>query len=548
MVEPLLLLGLAGGIGALGWLLEGSGKEPAKQTRGLSLLKARRLNDELHGWHRKRGIKLGNITVPTAYETEHIAITGQPGSGKTSLIRSLCEQIQKRGELAVVIDPECDLVQQFYDEKRGDLILNPLDLRSPFWTPQLEFRQDTNLDVDIDALVSSLLRGRTNDDWHGSARMLLAAALRINRESDNPQVIPDFLRLPYPEIVRRLQGTKAQALCDPRAPKQMSAIVNIAMRAAAPFDYLSKREQTKRIWSAREWAADPKGWLFMVAKEDARAALHQLQGVWFDSIIRWLLSRPIGPTKVWLIADELATLGYQPQLTPALTRLRKYGVRVVIGFQNISQLRSIYGHDGAISLIGAPRTKVILLTEEPETTEWLSKLIGGREDEGKVSRLVLPSQIASLKPLSGYVAIGGQNRAPITIKRCFLDSKQPDFLPRFPAPLEPEVLPPIKSLPKSRTPEYSHYMNIKTRCENKNNDDYPRYGGRGIRLLLTFDDMFAPPPKGIGPRPPGKGWSVGRLDNDGPYGIDPKTGKLNIRWEQPEEQRNNRSDSEGAPA
>jgi len=58
---------------------------------------------------------------------------GDTGSGKSSAIRQLLRQVQQRGESAIVYDPAMDFVGEFYDPKRGDLILNPLDARCPYW-------------------------------------------------------------------------------------------------------------------------------------------------------------------------------------------------------------------------------------------------------------------------------------------------------------------------------------------------------------------------------------------------------------------------------
>jgi len=38
-------------------------------------------------------------------------------------------------------------------------------------------------------------------------------------------------------------------------------------------------------------------------------------------------------------------------------------------------------------------------------------------------------------------------------------------------------------------PWRSHYFNAKNRCTNKNNQDYKTYGGRGIKFLLTMDEI-----------------------------------------------------------
>ena len=57
---------------------------------------------------------------------------GETGSGKSTAIRQILRQVQKRGESAIVYDPAMDFVGEFYDPGRGDLILNPLDARCPY--------------------------------------------------------------------------------------------------------------------------------------------------------------------------------------------------------------------------------------------------------------------------------------------------------------------------------------------------------------------------------------------------------------------------------
>ena len=42
---------------------------------------------------------------------------------------------------AIVYDPACEFIQRFYDAKRGDIVLNPLDARCPYWGPSEELRR-----------------------------------------------------------------------------------------------------------------------------------------------------------------------------------------------------------------------------------------------------------------------------------------------------------------------------------------------------------------------------------------------------------------------
>ena len=50
-------------------------------------------------------------------------------------------QVAARGDSAIVYDPACEFVKQFYDDRRGDIVLNPLDARMPYWNPSEELRR-----------------------------------------------------------------------------------------------------------------------------------------------------------------------------------------------------------------------------------------------------------------------------------------------------------------------------------------------------------------------------------------------------------------------
>ena len=429
-------------------------------VRGLRLLAPRNHNLQLNGgWMARRGahmqgIRLGESIIPAAKECEHFLVTGSPGAGKSTLIRHMLVQIQDRGQSAVVIDPDCEFVQEFYDEARGDVVLNPLDARCPFWSPWLEFRPQS-FAMDAEAMAASLIRSREgspNDKFfQESARTLIESVFKVIKDQDT-HAFMNFLSQPRPKLHKAVEGTDAYALIDPEAHDQGSGIVAVAANATKSFHHLPKLSEANRKWSAREWATTRKGWVFLSSSEDARAAIQTLQGVWLDTLVRWLMSNEIGSDQVWIMADEMPALGYQPQIKMFITRGRKRGLAVVMGFQNISQLRAIYGDDDAITLTSSPTTKVILRCDEEGTAEWASKMLGSREvmetsmtqvagvsamreginlqNQKHETRIVAPSEIQLLRSLHGYLCVAGHDRSTLTIPERHLVKRHPAFIPR----------------------------------------------------------------------------------------------------------------------
>lgn len=432
-------------------------QEATGHVRGLRLLTPVQLQLQLHGVKRRvqSGINIGEVTLPQRLENEHFLVTGSPGAGKSTLIRHLLYQLQAREQVVIINDPDGEFVQEFYDEARGDLVLNPLDKRCPKWTPWSEFRYGS-FAMDAEALAASLVRGGDPAYTSGadrfflmSSRALIMAMFQQVKHRDNTDALLDFIAQPTDQLRRTLAGTRAASLIHPDAHGQSAGILGTVSNAISGFRYLPLEGKQ---WSAREWAIKPQGWIFLSSTEDVRDAIQNLQGLWLDCLVRWLMSNELGSQQVWIMADEMPALGYQPQIEKLVTRGRKRSLAVVMGFQNVSQLRSLYGKDGSVTLTSSPTTKIILRCDESETAKWASDLLGAREldristtqvksvnngrdgvnlSTHRVSeRLVTPSEVQLLPPLQGYMCIAGHDRSRIEILPRYLQSRVPAFVAR----------------------------------------------------------------------------------------------------------------------
>jgi hypothetical protein len=86
----------------------------------------------------------------------------------------------------------------------------------------------------------------------------------------------------------------------------------------------------------------------------------------------------------------------------------------------------------------------------------------------------------------------------------------------------------------TNTPTFGCWSSMINRCYNKNNSNYPRWGGRGIRVCPRWLNSFLAFLQDMGERPTGK--TLGRKNNNGNYCPG------NCEWQDDLQQQRNRGD------
>ncbi|HEX4029245.1 MAG TPA: type IV secretion system DNA-binding domain-containing protein [Terracidiphilus sp.] len=316
------------------------------------------------------------LSIPTRAEDQHFEIIGDTGSGKTTIIMQMLRQIQTREHSAILYDPACEFIERFYDERRGDIVLNPLDRRCPYWGPSEELVRR----AEARTIAASLFQP-TNDrrgEFFVESPQKIFAHLLLDLPS--PQQLVFWMSHPE-EIDKRVKDTELASLIDPTAPQQRSGVLGSLSLIADSFRLLPKKEDSRFEWTAREWSKNRRGWIFITSQPAEREALRPLHSLWIDMLVLRLLSAPKPDQHpVWFVLDELASLQKLPQLHTAITENRKSRNPIVLGFQGKAQLEVVYGHLAEV-MLSQPATKIFLKTTEPNAAEWVSRAIGKVEIE-----------------------------------------------------------------------------------------------------------------------------------------------------------------------
>ena len=357
------------------------------------------------------------LRIPERAEAQHVQIIGDTGAGKTTIMLQILRQIKHRGDSAIVYDPAREFVQRFYDPRNGDVILNPLDKRCPYWGPAEELRRRS----EAKALAVSLFQSQQDkrgEFFIESPQKIFAFLMTYG---PTPEELVKWMSDPE-EIDRRLEGTEHAHLIDPKAHQQRAAVLGSLGLVADSLRLLPKKGHGNGEWSATEWAETRQGWVFITSLPAEREALRPLQSLWIDLLVLRLLNEPKdGQKRAWFVIDELASLQRLPQLHTAITENRKSQNPLILGFQGKSQLEYLYGHLAEV-MLSQPATSVWLKTKEPTAGEWVSRFIGKVEIERlrethfdgsragrnfaldrQVEPLVMESEISGLADLHAYM-------------------------------------------------------------------------------------------------------------------------------------------------
>ena len=195
------------------------------------------------------------VRIPRERESSHFMMIGDTGAGKSSLIRQILMQVEGRGETAIVYDPALEYTPQFYEPGRGDVILNAVDARMPYWSPCDEVQHE----AEAEGLAAALFKDdpRTNPFFVMVPRQIFAHLL-IEQPKRTPQELLAILR-DERELAKRLKDTEHAAAIYPDAGPQRGGMIATLNSVSNALKLLPRKEEAKTNWTAVEWARQRQG-------------------------------------------------------------------------------------------------------------------------------------------------------------------------------------------------------------------------------------------------------------------------------------------------
>lgn len=365
----------------------------------------------------------------------HILVLGGSGLGKTSsllipTIRAWSDgvfAVDISGDISSNIDCQNKLV--FCPESAETI---PYDVFAPI--DQLNSAEEQNEAL---AQLGLLLMPPQNNDnaaakyYRDGGRKILTAAL----------IAYYHLGMDFCDICKHIISTDYYALfCDIKAnnPVAQSYISGFAGNteaniagckaecdsAIALFAQNHRLAKSVRRPNSGEMAITPQtleDYKVFVVIDDVKLELYApLLAIITAQMLQYLSARPNNAKKHVLLAlDEFASLGKQ-DIIPALRKLRKKHVRIMILTQALADIDIIYGHDERKAMLGNLDYKAILSATDTDTQEYLAKLCGKKQttrrsvtNTGTITDsecevpAIEPSRLGNLHPNLLLICTGG---------------------------------------------------------------------------------------------------------------------------------------------
>ncbi|MEP0316122.1 MAG: helicase HerA-like domain-containing protein [Hyphomonas sp.] len=365
-------------------------RPPPKVVRGRQHLAGKAARQALHSLSKRECRQSGTglefppgIPISRDRESRHFLIWGSTGAGKTTAMLHLMLQAIERGDKVLMLDVKGDMTSKL---PRIGNIIAPHDARSLQW----DIATDCQTPQEARELAARLIpESRSDRIWSDAAREILTACvISLQVRQGRGWGWADLRKLVIADadtllsIAERYHPEAIQFLKEPGSKTTQSIISTFKahMNVVSVLAEAWPKSSRERSFAVRDWLKHPSCHP-IVLQHDGR--FPQLTKAWLSGIIGLLASHAASPAmqenperRTWLFLDEFPQLERLPHFSTLLDVGRSKGISVVLGAQDLSQIRNTYGHDQADAWIGMIGTHVVTRMNLGQSAETTSRLIG----------------------------------------------------------------------------------------------------------------------------------------------------------------------------
>jgi hypothetical protein len=348
-----------------------------------------------------------DVVISRDRETRHFLILGAIGSGKTQILRNILHSIfdrmkTSREDRVILYDNKSDMTAGIPVPEDQIILLAPWDSRTWAW----DVGRDIVNASDAATFAERLIPESKDKFWSEASRQIVKSCIQhlqtihgtdwswkdLAKSLNSQDTILGAVMLYAPTLAPIFVGpggvptnTGASLL------SSMNAFTGSIEDLCRSWDNTNPRtgeeiEPGRLIprFSLREWALTPTVQRRVIVLQGNKRYL-TLERAYIQSIISAfgaIMNSPEMPDsktrRIWLILDEFPQLGKLEHFAQYLEVGRSKGLCVILGLQDLAQLREIYGRETADVWAAICGTYIVCRSQGVETVRWLVQFFGER--------------------------------------------------------------------------------------------------------------------------------------------------------------------------
>ena len=370
-----------------------------------------------------RGILFGKKLSLLAYSPEqdegHILVLGPSGTGKTSAL--LIPTLRSWQGTALVVDISGDISANVNTPNK--IVFDPTSencIPYDVFASINAVTDETERQERLEQLAYLLLPDKANDSEAGifftkNGRKMITAALicYYGMGWNFIEICEFFLGHDWRSLLNDIAKQQNQTANMYISSFAGASEQNTAGCKQAADDALKLFATNEKIKNALRKAASYEqsispatletNSIYVYIPEEKLEIYGDLMRIITAQSMEYFSSRPKENKQMILFClDEFASFG-KLQITPALRRLRKRRIRILVLTQSLADLDMIYGKDERKAMLGNFKFTVILGCKDTETQEYFSKMIGEKrsllatDPNQKSQPIIKPADLAHLE-------------------------------------------------------------------------------------------------------------------------------------------------------